>query len=130
MFTKIRNNARNIYVEGDWGLMWDYLREQVNNGNISYIDAEYIADDILVSEEQNSIKGYNRMNKKYPCKTKVERAKAHTRALARKARYNGHIECWYDPDTKNFQYHEIVGLGYMADESDSMIYICSEDTYD
>jgi len=47
MFKEIWNNAYNIYADYDYGLMWDYLREQVNNGNISYADAETMAEDIV-----------------------------------------------------------------------------------
>ena len=48
----IWNNAYDMYANGDYALMWDYLREQVNNGNLSYGDAETIAEDI--------VKTYNR----------------------------------------------------------------------
>ena len=47
MFIEIWNNAYNCYVEADYCIMWDYLREQVNNGNISYNDAETIAEDVI-----------------------------------------------------------------------------------
>lgn len=47
MFIKIWKNAYLIYSRGDYSLMWDYLREQVNNGNITYADAEDIAEDIV-----------------------------------------------------------------------------------
>ena len=47
MFVEIWNNAYNVYADGDYDLMWDYLREQINNGNISYDDAETIAESIV-----------------------------------------------------------------------------------
>lgn len=47
MFTEIWNNAYQIYCDGDYGLMWDYLREQVNNRNILYDDAQTIAEDVV-----------------------------------------------------------------------------------
>ena len=43
----IWNNAYDMYANGDYALMWDYLREQVNNGNLSYGDAETMAEDIV-----------------------------------------------------------------------------------
>lgn len=47
MKKRIFKNAYSSYFNGDYGLMWDYLREQVNNGNISYEDAETIAEDVV-----------------------------------------------------------------------------------
>jgi hypothetical protein len=47
MFTDIWNNAYDTYCEGDYCLMWDYLREQVNNGNLTQDDAETMAEDIV-----------------------------------------------------------------------------------
>ena len=44
---EIWNNAYDIFVEADDCLMWDYLREQIRNGNISQDDAECIADDVI-----------------------------------------------------------------------------------
>ena len=46
-FLEIWDNAYNIYSESDDCLMWDYLREQVKNGNISQADAEELADDVI-----------------------------------------------------------------------------------
>lgn len=43
----IWNNAYEVYVEGDYCLMWDYLRAQVKNGNITQDDAECMAEDIV-----------------------------------------------------------------------------------
>lgn len=43
----IWNNAYDMYANGDYALMYDYLREQVNNGNLSYGDAEAMAEDIV-----------------------------------------------------------------------------------
>lgn len=47
MFLTIWNNAYDIFAEADDCLMWDYLREQINNGNISRADAEDIAEDVI-----------------------------------------------------------------------------------
>ena len=47
MFIEIYNNAYNTFCETDDALMWDYLREQINNGNISREDAEEMAEDII-----------------------------------------------------------------------------------
>ena len=44
---EIWDNAYNTYAEGDYCLMWDYLREQVKNGNLTQDDAEEIAEDIV-----------------------------------------------------------------------------------
>lgn len=60
-----------------------------------------------------------------PSKTRIERAMARARAIARKANYNGTIEVWYDNDRNEFRYLEIVGLGTMVCEDDSMLYIGS-----
>ena len=46
-FTEIYNNAYNTFAENDDCMMWDYLREQIKNGNISQADAEDMADDII-----------------------------------------------------------------------------------
>lgn len=62
-----------------------------------------------------------------PSKTRIERAMAHARAIARKANYSGTIEVWYDKDRNEFRYLEIVGLGTMIREDDSMLYIGSVD---
>lgn len=51
IFTEIWNNAYESYVEGDNALMWDYLREQVNNGNITQDDAETMAEDIIMTSD-------------------------------------------------------------------------------
>lgn len=47
LFVRIWNNAYYAYAEGDYYLMWDYLREQVNSGNMSYGDAQTMAHDIV-----------------------------------------------------------------------------------
>ena len=64
-------------------------------------------------------------NEMKPSKTRIERAMAHARAIARKANYNGTIEVWYSKDRNEFRYLEIVGLGTMVCEDDSMLYIGS-----
>lgn len=46
-FTRIWNNAYDCYVDGDYCLMWDYLREQINNGNLRQADADMMAEDIV-----------------------------------------------------------------------------------
>jgi len=48
-FTEIYNNAYNIFAETDDCMMWDYLREQINLGNISQEDAETMAEDIITT---------------------------------------------------------------------------------
>lgn len=55
--------------------------------------------------------------------TDKKRAMAHCRALARKASYDGHIECWFDRSTGRISYMEIVGIGDGYSESDDMEYI-------
>lgn len=62
-----------------------------------------------------------------PSKTRIERAIAHARAIARQGNYSGTIEVWYDKDRNEFRYLEIVGLGTMVCEDDSMLYIGSVD---
>ena len=46
-FTEIWNEAYNTFCEGDDCLMWDYLREQIKDGNISADDAADIAEDVI-----------------------------------------------------------------------------------
>ena len=47
LFTYIWNNAYDTYAETDDALMWDYLNEQIRNGNITREDAEVMAEDII-----------------------------------------------------------------------------------
>lgn len=58
-------------------------------------------------------------------KTRIERAMAHARAIARQGNYNGTVEVWFSKDRNEFRYLEIVGLGNMVCEDDSMLYIGS-----
>ena len=46
-FVEIYNNAYNTYAETDDCMMWDYLREQIDNGNIDRATAEQIAEDVI-----------------------------------------------------------------------------------
>ena len=36
LMSEIWNNGYEIFCETDDGILWDYLKEQVNNGNITY----------------------------------------------------------------------------------------------
>lgn len=47
LFTHIWDTAYEIFAETDDILMWDYLKEQISNGNISRGDAEEIAGDVI-----------------------------------------------------------------------------------
>ena len=58
-----------------------------------------------------------------PSATDARKAMAHTRAMARKAPYDGTIECWFDPEAGRFLYVECVGSTYS--ESESLQYIGS-----
>lgn len=51
MIDKIMDNAMNVYCSGDYYLMWDYLREQVNNGNITQDEAEKIEEAVMDNED-------------------------------------------------------------------------------
>jgi hypothetical protein len=44
---EIWQNAYDIYTNCDYAQLWDYLREQVNDGNLTYGDAETMADNIV-----------------------------------------------------------------------------------
>lgn len=46
-FTEIYNAAYNILADTDTSMMWDYLFEQVKNGNIPQADAEQMGEDII-----------------------------------------------------------------------------------
>lgn len=41
------NEAYSIYVDGDYGQMRNYLREQVKAGNLTEGDADTIAEDVV-----------------------------------------------------------------------------------
>ena len=60
-----------------------------------------------------------------PSKTRIERAMAHARAIARQGNYNGTVEVWFSKDRNEFRYLEIVGIGSMICEDDSMLFIDS-----
>lgn len=45
--TEIWNNAYDSYVEGDYCLMWNYLKEEIENGNLTQGDARCIAEDVV-----------------------------------------------------------------------------------
>lgn len=45
--------------------------------------------------------------------TDIKRIEAHTRAIARKASYDGHIEAWFDQETGRVDYYELVGNDWM-----------------
>lgn len=55
--------------------------------------------------------------------TDNKKAMAHARAMARKAPYDGTIECWFNPENGNYIYAECVGETYS--ESDSLVYVGS-----
>ena len=64
-------------------------------------------------------------NEMKPSKTRIERAMAHARAIARQGNYDGTIEVWYSKDRNEFMYMEIDGLGTTICEDDSMVFIGS-----
>lgn len=43
----IWDTAYNIFAEADDVMMWDYLKEQIRNGNIDRDTAEQIAEDVI-----------------------------------------------------------------------------------
>lgn len=53
--------------------------------------------------------------------TDSKKAMAHTRAMARKAAYDGMIECWFNPENGQFIYTECVGESWT--ESNSLVYV-------
>ena len=55
--------------------------------------------------------------------TDNKKAMAHARAMARKAPYDGAIECWFDPENGKFIYVECVGDSWA--EYDSCVYVGS-----
>ena len=73
------------------------------------------------------MKGCATMKNEKPSKTRIERAMAHARAIARKGNYDGTVEVWYSKDRNEFRYIEIVGYGTTICEDDSMLYIGSVD---
>lgn len=50
---RIYTNAWDYFVQTDDCIMWDYLREQVKNGNITQDEAEDIADDIITAYQES-----------------------------------------------------------------------------
>lgn len=59
--------------------------------------------------------------------TDRKRIKAHTRALAREAAYDGHIEAWFDSSTGKVDYYEFVGSGGYMEAPDDCECICWEE---
>lgn len=55
--------------------------------------------------------------------TDIKKAMAHTRAMARKAPYDGAIECWFNPENGKFLYMECVGESWY--EGASLVYVGS-----
>ena len=53
MKDEIRMAAIDIYCTGDYCLMWDYLREQISNGNINQDEADEIAESAVKNDEVN-----------------------------------------------------------------------------
>lgn len=47
LFKAVWNNAYDTYAEADDAIMWDYLNEQIKNGNIDRGTAEDIAADVI-----------------------------------------------------------------------------------
>ena len=76
---------------------------------------------------KKNMKGCATMKNEKPSKTRIERAMAHARAIARQGNYNGTIEVWYSKGRNEFRYLEIVGNGTMVCEDDSMLFIDSVD---
>lgn len=64
--------------------------------------------------------------------TDIRKAKAHTRALAKKQKgqYGGHIECMFDSRTGEFHYFEHVGNGSYTSETEELKYIYSATVYE
>ena len=67
-----------------------------------------------------------------PSNTDIEKAKAHTRAIARKRKgqYSGYIECMFDSISGEFCYHELVGEGGYISETDDYKHIYSATVYE
>lgn len=51
--------------------------------------------------------------------TDRSRIEAHTRAIARRKRYDGEIQAWFDCITGIVEYHELVGQSYLVAETDN-----------
>lgn len=49
----IYNNALDYFTNTDDCIMWDYLREQIRNGNITQDEAEEIADDVITAYQES-----------------------------------------------------------------------------
>lgn len=47
IFREIWDNAYSIYAETDDIQLWDYLKEQIKNGNIDRDTAEDIREDVI-----------------------------------------------------------------------------------
>lgn len=47
LFTHIWDTAYEVFAETDDAIMWDYLNEQINNGNIDRDTAEDIREDVI-----------------------------------------------------------------------------------
>lgn len=60
--------------------------------------------------------------------TDVKRIEAHTRALARKARFDGDIKAYLDTKTGEIWYEEFVGYGGELDHED-FEFICYAPCY-
>ena len=70
-----------------------------------------------------------KINNKYALSaTEKKRIAAHTRALARKASYDGQIEAWFDTETGSIRYNELVGSSYTV-AAPQMELIASEDCH-
>lgn len=67
-----------------------------------------------------------------PNSTEIKRAKAHTRAIARKRKgqYGGEVECMFDNRTGKFHYFEHVGNGSYTRETEELKYIYSATVYE
>ena len=68
------------------------------------------------------------MKKEYPSRTRIERAKAHTRAMARRFNYDGEVQCYYDKVSDEFFYEEFVGNGGWI-QGDDIVFIASARVY-
>lgn len=72
-----------------------------------------------------------KINGRYvPSATDIKRAQAHTRAIARKAVYDGHVECWFDWELGEFAWNEFCTDAYIRPEEwETIEFINSERCY-
>lgn len=63
--------------------------------------------------------------------TDIAKIESHTRAMARKACYDGSVEAWFDHESGKTYYYEMVGQSYMRFDNDDMecIYVAHTNRY-